>query len=98
MIRRHPLQELAVASYVPNDVSLLGGRGTPNTPQDDRNRSTVVSQSPSMLLLTGPNYSGKSVYLKQVGTVRTSQNNDADGITGSFDSVPGAHREVSQII
>ena len=44
----HPLQELCVSQFVPNDTSV----------QLDRGR---------IKLLTGPNASGKSVYLKQVG-------------------------------
>ncbi|KAL5486410.1 hypothetical protein EMCRGX_G018880 [Ephydatia muelleri] len=45
---RHPLQELCVTAFVPNDahIDLKHGR---------------------MKVLTGPNASGKSVYLKQVG-------------------------------
>ena len=44
---RHPLQELCVSPFVPNDTfcDLQNGR---------------------MKILTGPNASGKSVYLKQV--------------------------------
>jgi hypothetical protein len=96
MIGRHPLQDLAVASYVPNDVSLLGGHDTSTIPPYGRNTSTAVTQIPSMLLLTGPNYSGKSIYLKQVKGRTTSNNKDADGTTGSFGCIPGSHREVSQ--
>jgi DNA mismatch repair protein MSH5 len=51
---RHLLQEMAVPSFVANDTYLVGGNG-----QEERD-------GPSMLLLTGPNYSGKSVYQKQV--------------------------------
>ncbi|OCT44269.1 hypothetical protein CLCR_06005 [Cladophialophora carrionii] len=51
---RHLLQEMAVPSFVANDTYLIGGNG-----QDD-------THGPNMLLLTGPNYSGKSVYQKQV--------------------------------
>jgi len=47
---RHPLQELTVALFVPNDVQLGPGHGV-------------------MKILTGPNASGKSVYLKQVGLI-----------------------------
>ena len=59
---RHLLQELTVASYVPNDTLLQGG----NLELEDASHSSSRSQAPSMLLLTGPNYSGKSVYMKQV--------------------------------
>ena len=63
---------MIVPSYVPNDAYLRGGRD----PEHRENSFLVESQSvsdhsddlerPSMLLLTGPNYSGKSVYQKQV--------------------------------
>lgn len=52
---RHLLQEMSVPSFVPNDTFLVGGNG------QDHNAA-----EPSMILLTGPNYSGKSVYQKQV--------------------------------
>ncbi|XP_072019479.1 mutS protein homolog 5-like [Amphiura filiformis] len=47
---RHPLQELCVTPFVPNDT-LSGGEHS------------------RMKFLTGPNASGKSVYLKQVGMI-----------------------------
>mmetsp|Transcript_10628 Transcript_10628/g.40026 ORF Transcript_10628/g.40026 Transcript_10628/m.40026 type:complete len:827 (-) Transcript_10628:426-2906(-) len=46
---RHPLQEITVSSYIPNDTFV-----------DDDNR---------VALITGPNSSGKSVYVKQVGVI-----------------------------
>ena len=70
---RHLLQEMTVPSYITNDACLAGGKG-----ERHRERSqTVTSESvttastsgvsaPSMLLLTGPNYSGKSVYQKSI--------------------------------
>ncbi|KAJ5767203.1 uncharacterized protein N7511_004819 [Penicillium nucicola] len=62
---RHMLQEMTVPSYVPNDTLLVGGDGEVNSndapPSSDHN--------PSMLILTGPNYSGKSVYMKQVALI-----------------------------
>ncbi|KAJ5628099.1 DNA mismatch repair protein MutScore [Penicillium lividum] len=59
---RHLLQEMTVSSYVPNDTLLVGG--TPNLED-----VALESEVPSMLLLTGPNYSGKSVYMKQVALI-----------------------------
>lgn len=44
---RHPLQELTVDCFVPND--------------------TFLTDTKNIALITGPNSSGKSVYLKQVG-------------------------------
>ncbi|KAF2198323.1 hypothetical protein GQ43DRAFT_465698 [Delitschia confertaspora ATCC 74209] len=81
---RHILQELMVSSFVPNDISLTGGPGDdPNRSSIDqttrsqnaypssyptRHTDTPVD-GPSMLVLTGPNYSGKSVYLKQIALI-----------------------------
>ena len=61
-LSRHPLQELTVASYIPNDVNLCGGHVARRT-----GLALSSCNEPSMLLLTGPNFSGKSVYMKQVG-------------------------------
>nr|XP_054764857.1 mutS protein homolog 5-like [Lytechinus pictus] len=47
---RHPLQELCVTPFVPNDAHFGG----------DHTRIKVI---------TGPNASGKSIYLKQVGLI-----------------------------
>ena len=58
----HMLQELTVSSYVPNDTVLCGGSENVDT----STLGASENQYPSMLLLTGPNYSGKSVYMKQV--------------------------------
>jgi DNA mismatch repair protein MSH5 len=57
---RHPLQELAVPAFVPNSCHLFtGSQGTVEV-QDD---------APQALILTGPNHSGKSVYLKQTAII-----------------------------
>ncbi|KAJ9212412.1 hypothetical protein DTO166G4_6043 [Paecilomyces variotii] len=71
---RHLLQELTVPSYVPNDTFIIGGSGSNelseiNAPSLEATHSREVYQGPSMLLLTGPNYSGKSVYMKQVALI-----------------------------
>ena len=63
---RHPLQELTVASYIPNDVNLCGGGGARQAGTAFHSSNHRHSNAPSMLLLTGPNFSGKSVYMKQV--------------------------------
>ena len=79
--QRHPLQELTVPSYVANDTAIAGGNGnyaatqrsnaTGGVGPESSQRTGVLDDSyePSMLILTGPNYSGKSVYLKQVAII-----------------------------
>ena len=59
--------------YITNDTFIVGGRGEQyreysQTIEHDDFTSRTMSDlpGPSMILLTGPNYSGKSVYQKQV--------------------------------
>lgn len=65
-------------SYVPNDTYLVGGNVVDTEEQKDHpgvhsGASIVLEPStpegPTMLMLTGPNYSGKSVYLKQIAVI-----------------------------
>ena len=51
-LHRHPLQEMVISTFVPNDTNLDLKHGR-------------------MKLLTGPNASGKSIYLKQVTSTHT---------------------------
>ncbi|PTB47965.1 hypothetical protein M431DRAFT_525746 [Trichoderma harzianum CBS 226.95] len=53
---RHPLQELLAPSFIPNDC-FIG---------DD---NTAPGRRVQALVLTGPNQSGKSVYIKQVAAI-----------------------------
>ena len=53
---RHPLQELLVPTFIENDTCLVGGYDV----------DTDNAEAPSVILITGANYSGKTVYLKQV--------------------------------
>lgn len=81
---RHILQELTVPRYISNDTLIAGGDGeeqwngfsdspgTEASTANTRRSHSVASNSstvPSVVLVTGPNYSGKSVYLKQVAIV-----------------------------
>jgi DNA mismatch repair protein MSH5 len=75
------LQELTVATFIANDTYLNGGiRENDGEEEQSKLSSCIPSPShttnasvlpagPSMLLMTGPNYSGKSVYLKQVALI-----------------------------
>lgn len=56
---RHPLYETFVSSYIPNDISFTGGDfEDPEWKEHGKERIQII---------TGPNASGKSVYLTQVG-------------------------------
>ncbi|PHH77469.1 hypothetical protein CDD82_3491 [Ophiocordyceps australis] len=55
---RHPLQELVVPNFVPNDCNIAGGSG-----------EAILEQQANLVVLTGPNHSGKSIYLKQVAII-----------------------------
>ncbi|KAI5204078.1 hypothetical protein E4T38_04811 [Aureobasidium subglaciale] len=72
---RHILQEKVVSNFIPNDTLMAGGEGLPLAEQyepSSENFPRLHEQNnmlPSMVLVTGPNFSGKSVYLKQVAIV-----------------------------
>lgn len=80
---RHPLQELTVPTFVANDTHLVGGAGEEGEdaavlastidqtgiPSTQAGTSRIPDDGPSMILMTGPNFSGKSVYLKQVAII-----------------------------
>ncbi|KAH7326765.1 muts domain V-domain-containing protein [Stachybotrys elegans] len=56
---RHPLQELVVPSFVSNDCFLED----PEVPHQEDHRGSKA------IVLTGPNHSGKSIYLKQAAII-----------------------------
>ncbi|CAM1507372.1 Fc.00g070130.m01.CDS01 [Cosmosporella sp. VM-42] len=58
---RHPLQELVVPAFVSNDCHLTAGRSS--------DLDISANGQPQALVLTGPNHSGKSVYLKQTAII-----------------------------
>lgn len=63
---RHPLHEQVVDTFVPNDARIIGGAGagsSPSTPDD-------IEQWNSVILCTGANACGKSVYLKQIAIIQ----------------------------
>lgn len=71
---RHLLQELTVASYVANNAFIQGGSGPKASSGSDSTDSQAeivaeIVEEPSLLMMTGPNYSGKSVYLKQIALI-----------------------------
>lgn len=71
---------MTVSSFVANDTFLIGGAGSDSSAQDNeaaerphhyfQESSTINSfEAPSMLMMSGPNFSGKSVYLKQIALI-----------------------------
>lgn len=88
---RHPLQELTVGSYVSNHTLVVGGPGHGGDenagslagPESSfRAKARAAKEGSSMLILTGPNYSGKSVYLKQVGSSQENLGHMTQGLMG----------------
>jgi DNA mismatch repair protein MSH5 len=69
-VYRHLLQELSVAQYVPNDTYLAGGKEQLRSSSEGGIATSRSSGDlPSVLIITGPNNSGKSVYMKQVALI-----------------------------
>jgi len=68
---RHPLQELVTASFIANDCFMSAGNGNSIHKGEDvlPEAADNTSESPSTIILTGPNHSGKSVYLKQIAII-----------------------------
>ncbi|KAF7585647.1 MutS protein msh5 [Aspergillus hancockii] len=98
---RHVLQELTVSSYVPNETLLVGGKSGAWAPsssyQPSKSRSEFkTGHTPSMLLLTGPNLSGKGVYMKQVGSFVPAESVEM-GITDNILVKSNSLDSVSQI-
>ncbi|CEI93285.1 Putative CK1/CK1/CK1-G protein kinase [Rhizopus microsporus] len=79
---KHPLQELCVDVFIPNDTHLEGGKGfeyaqdshslfTKSVRTSDQNEASksISTAINSIQVVTGANFSGKSVYLKQVALI-----------------------------
>ncbi|KAK8019771.1 hypothetical protein PG990_004909 [Apiospora arundinis] len=68
---RHPLQELVVPAFISNDCELTGGSGEEQDidPFVEKTPESSVGDAPSTMILTGPNHSGKSIYLKQIALI-----------------------------
>ncbi|KAJ3125774.1 hypothetical protein HK098_008234 [Nowakowskiella sp. JEL0407] len=58
-LSRHPLQERLIDSFIPNDTKI----------SEVDMEGNVVGAKHRTILLTGPNFSGKSIYLTQVALI-----------------------------
>ncbi|KAG9315778.1 DNA mismatch repair protein mutS [Chiua virens] len=68
---RHPLQEQILDTFVANDARLVGGVGFGMCYEDDSSSDTGTEAAwNSIVLCTGANACGKSVYLKQVALIQ----------------------------
>ncbi|EIW81045.1 hypothetical protein CONPUDRAFT_90104 [Coniophora puteana RWD-64-598 SS2] len=68
---RHPLQEQVVDTFVENDLHIVGGG--PNLDHSDNENEDIDGDSThpaSILICTGANACGKSVYLKQAALIQ----------------------------
>ncbi|KAI1793251.1 muts domain V-domain-containing protein [Ganoderma leucocontextum] len=71
---RHPLQELVVDTFVPNDAYLVGGAGIGVILDDNASETESEDEQRyvknSVVVCTGANACGKSVYLKQIALIQ----------------------------
>ena len=98
---RHPLQELVVDTFVPNDAFIVGGHGagtvTPETESEDDVAGTELRDRNSIVVCTGANACGKVSlgYFSVLLTISLLRFLECVYQTSRCDSVHGADRMVT---
>jgi len=71
-LRSHPLQELVVDTFIPNDALLVGGCDVAveqDDGEDDVTQNGLMGKN-RVIVCTGANACGKSVYIKQIAMIQ----------------------------
>lgn len=92
--RRHPLQELVVDTFVPNDAFIAGGNGASVAPEGEGDAVDCDTQDRnSIVVCTGANACGKaSLVISAFDTPLIGRLLECVHQTGRYDSIHGASK------